>query len=176
MNWEALGAVAEILGALGVIASLAYLAVQIRQNTALMDRTVRAARGAAYQEFLGYFQSATLPAVHDAAIAEIVRRGMIDVRSLNEAESFRFTWSMGAIIVTFDNALYQHDVGVLPVDRWQVLERQLRYYCRAPGFGPWFEEYSKETLSPEFVQLVNGILASLPLSPDRAGELGKEPL
>jgi hypothetical protein len=88
MNWDA---VAEVLGAFGVIASLAYLAVQIRQNTALMDRTARAAKGAAYQDFLGYFQSATLPAVHDAEIAEIVRRGMIDVDSLSEAETFRFT-------------------------------------------------------------------------------------
>ncbi len=33
MNWEAIGAVGEILGALGVIATLIYLALQIRQNT-----------------------------------------------------------------------------------------------------------------------------------------------
>ena len=39
MNWEAIGAVGEVLGALGVIATLSYLAVQIRQNT----RTVRSA-------------------------------------------------------------------------------------------------------------------------------------
>ena len=34
MNWEAIGAVGEILGAIGVIVTLGYLAVQIRQNTA----------------------------------------------------------------------------------------------------------------------------------------------
>ena len=33
MNWDALGAIAELLGAAGVIASLLYLAVQVRQNT-----------------------------------------------------------------------------------------------------------------------------------------------
>ena len=33
MNWEALGAIAELLGALGVIATVVYLAVQIRHNT-----------------------------------------------------------------------------------------------------------------------------------------------
>jgi hypothetical protein len=81
---------------------------------------------------------------------------------------------MGAIIVTFDNALYQQEVGVLPSDRWLVLEQQLRYYCRTPGFRPWFEAYSKETLSPEFVDLVNDILASLPLSADRPRALGSE--
>ncbi len=33
MNWEAIATVAEIVGAAGVIASLIYLAVQIRQST-----------------------------------------------------------------------------------------------------------------------------------------------
>ena len=33
MNWEAIGAVGEILGAAGVIITLIYLASQIRQNT-----------------------------------------------------------------------------------------------------------------------------------------------
>jgi hypothetical protein len=39
MNWEAIGAVGEVAGAIGVIATLGYLAVQIRHNT----RSVRAA-------------------------------------------------------------------------------------------------------------------------------------
>ena len=32
MNWEAIGATAELLGAIAVVATLAYLAVQIRQT------------------------------------------------------------------------------------------------------------------------------------------------
>ena len=33
MNWDAIGAVGEILGALGVIVTLVYLSAQIRQST-----------------------------------------------------------------------------------------------------------------------------------------------
>jgi len=33
MNWEAIGAVGEVLGAMGVIITLIYLAGQLRQNT-----------------------------------------------------------------------------------------------------------------------------------------------
>ena len=43
MNWEAIGAVGEILGALLVGVTLIYLAVQLRQNT-------RATRAATLQE------------------------------------------------------------------------------------------------------------------------------
>jgi len=33
VNWEAIGAIGEIAGALGVIVTLIYLAIQLRQNT-----------------------------------------------------------------------------------------------------------------------------------------------
>ena len=33
MNWDAIGAIAELAGAIGVIASLVYVETQIRHNT-----------------------------------------------------------------------------------------------------------------------------------------------
>ena len=33
MNWEAFGAIGEVVGAIGVILTLGFLALQIRQNT-----------------------------------------------------------------------------------------------------------------------------------------------
>ena len=41
MNWEALGAIGELLGAIGVIATLGYLAFQIRQNNKLLAAQAR---------------------------------------------------------------------------------------------------------------------------------------
>lgn len=63
MNWEALGAVAEPIGALGVIATLAYLAVQIRQNT-------RAVRAQTYDSFVSQFRSWNEPMRADERMAE----------------------------------------------------------------------------------------------------------
>jgi hypothetical protein len=37
MSWEALGAIAEAVGAAGVIVTLVYLAVQIRAGDSLID-------------------------------------------------------------------------------------------------------------------------------------------
>ena len=39
MNWEAIGAIGETIGAIAVVLTLVYLSIQIRQNT----RSVRAA-------------------------------------------------------------------------------------------------------------------------------------
>jgi len=33
MNWDAIGAIGEILGALAVVLTLGYLAIQVKQNT-----------------------------------------------------------------------------------------------------------------------------------------------
>lgn len=38
MNWEAIGALGEIAGAVAVIVTLLYLAKQIRQNSKSLDR------------------------------------------------------------------------------------------------------------------------------------------
>ncbi len=39
MNWDAVGAIAELLGAVGVIGSLVYLATQVRQSREKRPRT-----------------------------------------------------------------------------------------------------------------------------------------
>ena len=44
MNWGAIGAIGEVLGALGVIITLVYLAGQLRQNT----KELRSARHESY--------------------------------------------------------------------------------------------------------------------------------
>ncbi len=44
MNWEAIGAIGEIVGALAVLATLYYLAIQIKmQNYQLQNQTNRLA-------------------------------------------------------------------------------------------------------------------------------------
>jgi len=45
MNWEAIGAIGEIVGAVAVVVTIGYLAVQIRQNT-------RSVRDSAFQEVI----------------------------------------------------------------------------------------------------------------------------
>jgi len=47
MNWDALSAIGELLGATGVVVTLIYLSVQIRQNT-------RAIRGSTLNVLTGH--------------------------------------------------------------------------------------------------------------------------
>mgnify|MGYP003300637055 CR=1 FL=1 len=38
MNWEAMGAIGEVVGAIAVVLTLAYLAIQVRQNSNPLDQ------------------------------------------------------------------------------------------------------------------------------------------
>jgi hypothetical protein len=51
MNWEAVGAVGEVLGGVLVIFSLIYLGVQVKQSGALARAT---AQRDLYQDYQGY--------------------------------------------------------------------------------------------------------------------------
>ena len=44
MNWEAIGAVGEIVGAVAVVGTLFYLAIQIRQNNRVVEENSRQLR------------------------------------------------------------------------------------------------------------------------------------
>jgi len=62
MNWDAIGAIAELLGAIGVIASLVYLATQIRHSREQMGQNTRATRASAYQQFSGLLDGVMMSA------------------------------------------------------------------------------------------------------------------
>lgn len=47
MNWQAIGAIGELAGAVGVIATLGYLAFQVRQNTRQLTQNELSGRASA---------------------------------------------------------------------------------------------------------------------------------
>ena len=50
MDWNAVSAIAEIIGALVVVASLIYIAVQIKQNSTLLKQNTDFARASIVHE------------------------------------------------------------------------------------------------------------------------------
>ena len=94
MTIEQLGAIGEIIGAIGVIASLIYLSVQIRQNTHAMDESRRLALAQTYQ----------------------MRADALQQMLVTAADS-----RIGAIIVKLTQDGYPEDIGAL--DRLEPEER-----------------------------------------------------
>jgi len=86
MNWEAIGAIAEFLGAIAVLATLVYLTVQVRHSRELLERNEKIALGNAYQARIDLLVQRSynyfIPEVADALIKH--REGGLDALSEKE--------------------------------------------------------------------------------------------
>jgi len=100
MNWEAIGAIGEVLGAFGVIVTLAYLAIQIRQNSHQLERSSESARIAADDAVARGFDLWRQLFISDEALSEIYIRGLQDIDTLSPNERLRFNQLMSSFIWT----------------------------------------------------------------------------
>ena len=106
MNWEALGAIADIIGSLGVIVTLGYLAVQIRQNTSSV-------RGAAYQSIIESVASANDLLASNPQLSGVFRTGQEGTPELSEDEKRTFHHLMNSVVRRFENVHLQDSRGLL---------------------------------------------------------------
>ncbi len=72
MNWDMVGALAEAAGALGVILTLIYLTVQIRQNSKLIDDNRKAVTAQSTRDVELFIANYTFEAARDPEIRKIV--------------------------------------------------------------------------------------------------------
>ena len=131
MNWEAIGAVGEMLAALGVIATLGYLAVQIRQNTRAVHSNTSQAITDSRVEFLASITD-------DADVARIFYSGLLDFESLEGTDRGRFSLLMARFTATMENYFYQHRQGSMDTDQWTRMLETLRFFMATPGGQYWW--------------------------------------
>jgi len=79
VSWEAIGAIAELLGAVGVIASLGYLASQIRSSNRLARSEARIAAATQFGSLLDNF-------IAHPQSSEVWVRGRRDLAELSKEE------------------------------------------------------------------------------------------
>ena len=149
MNWDAIAAIGEAVGGLAVIASLVYLATQIRQTREMqLAESVRDVftKGSA---MLAYTSS------HPGTF-EALRKGIVDYENLTADEKETFNcWGL-TNLVTVEQAMYMHQNGLLPEVSWRAFENYGLAVTRSPGGAQWWAEHSG-VIGQEIVQWLDGI-------------------
>ena len=113
MNWDAIGAIGEIASAFGVMATLIYLALQIRLN----NRTLRSSK---YQELITEFRSAVLENSNQPEDIEIVLKADKEgAESLTPVQFVRWSALTFNYLVTFENAFHADRNGVADPELWE---------------------------------------------------------
>lgn len=156
MNWDAIGAVGEILGAVGVIITLAYLAVQVRQNSIQLERGIEATRIAADDAVARGFDGWRELLISDESVSSIYLRGMEDVDTLDASGRLRFN----LLLSTFTWTAWQlwraeSHVGASNAE-------VLRHLLRHPGGRRWYLE-NRAFMPTDFRTAVDRVLENLEL-------------
>jgi hypothetical protein len=147
MNWEAIGAVGEVFGALGVIVTLGYLAVQIRQNT-------RAVRNSTIHE-VGRDLSAGMDQLNlDSELNRIWYDGLRDFDALSKEEQRRFASYFTSVLRRYENLVYQTQHGTLDPDAWLGVRKQLGFAFSQPGAAVWWKQ-AKNLFHPQLVEFID---------------------
>jgi hypothetical protein len=136
MNWDAIGAIAELLGAIGVIASLVYLATQIRESHEQM-------RAATYQQLQQQIAESMNWQSHSPEIEQATRLGIANFKQLSEEDAHRFFVWAGGVLMACENAYYQYRIGMLDDDRWRVQRSIVQGMFSAPGVAQWWRSSAR---------------------------------
>ena len=111
MSLEDLGNIGELIGALGVIVSLFYLAYQIRQNT-------RALHSSCYAQSVEQAWLVNVAVAQDAALARLFSE-VASGNALTPAEESRFSAAIDNLFFALENLFRQYERGLLDADTWE---------------------------------------------------------
>lgn len=111
MTLEQFAYVAEILAALGVVASLIYVARQLGQNTAMMRVAASSERVEREYEIIG-------PIVESRELAEVWMRGETEFSGLEPVDQVRMVFFERRAIVLWHHVFQLRQKGLLPDADW----------------------------------------------------------
>lgn len=144
----------ELLGGVAVVASLVYLAIQIRLNT----RTVR---GTTHHQNTDLWSS-LLFRLAEPEIAQAYVAGMSGRADIRPSHYTQFFFICRAMFVAFENQYYQMRKGVLDPDTYAAYQRSISTQLLAfRGFRVWWAQ-SRDVFSPAFISHVDAMIAEVP--------------
>jgi hypothetical protein len=157
MNWDALGAIGELIGAIGVILSLVYLGTQIRHSSKQMGEHSRALRIAAIDEVAASFSRFRDPLIRDPVIAELWLRGTKDFDALDEVEKVRTSRLFQELFFAHQNVYSRFKEGASTEATWLDQKAAIAGNLRFPGIRAWWEE-ARSIYNDDFEDVVQELL------------------
>ncbi len=164
MNWNAIAAMAELLGALAVLASLLYLAHQIRQNTEV-------ARSASRQGIAEAAMAEASSIVENADLARLLFRE-ISGQPLEDHEDYRVQLFTFRSLRFYENCHYQYRAGMLEDDEWEAFRYNLALLFELKMYNRFWVGHERQ-FTPVFREFVESVRGELERT-ERLGAAGAE--
>lgn len=142
MSLQDFASVGELLGAVGVIISLIYLAAQVRQNTAALRASSITGITDRTAESMGMVAS-------NPELARLLGKGVAGDSPLEPEERIRFELLMGNWFTHWQGMHRQISVGAIDEELFHAWLPVIAFYAKNPRVSEWLAS-SRSALTPEF--------------------------
>jgi hypothetical protein len=147
VNWDAVAAIAEFVGSIAVVASLGYLAVQIRRGSRDSQRSVYFSLRSQVQEFRAML-------AREPELARVYRQGLVNLGQLDDDDRWRFGALMQYEFSFFEDFFHlAREVTVL-----QSVTEDLRWFASRPGARAWWSK-GRRLYHPDFQRHVDALVS-----------------
>jgi hypothetical protein len=146
MNWDAIGAIGEVLGALVVVITLGYLAIQIRQG---INSVQGATELEASKQFTDWHARIT-NSIELRTVWDKVAGG----ESLSDVERVQYMWLISELFFMIEGFFRQYRRGLISKSSWEPLEMSVIAALKIDQVSTWWEA-EISPLSGEFRDHVN---------------------
>lgn len=155
MSLSDLASIGNLVGGIAVLASLAYLTLQVRQNTRHTRALIELGRATRVAEF-----NLSMCQAPDSCI-EAVLAGINADPALTDEQEFRFYSYSRASFFDAQDSFRQHFEGLLGIDAYEGLVSIMRVRFSSPGMrAAW--KVQRETFTPKFRALMDDLVQTTP--------------
>jgi len=148
MNWEAIGAGAELLAAIGGVVAIFYLAVQIRINT-------KAVRSASIDSWVA---AISLGNEALASTDEFIATANENYDQLEPMQRIRFHRALAQNMNAMEALYFHHSNGVVDDIFFERKMDSIKSVFHGQGVRRWWSEKGKTFLDPRFVDHVEMLI------------------
>lgn len=145
-DWEAISAIGQLIGAIAVLITLIYLAIQLRQNTAAVATST-------YESTMTGFNDINVVVASHPQLASLLDRGCHSTENLTAEETVQFNFLLRCYANHWWKLYKLYKRGSLPGDEWKIFAREAAQFFEQPGCRPFRDQ--------------NGLFADLYIELDR---------
>ena len=162
INWDAIGAIAEALGAATIIATLYYVARQIKQGNQALIRSNEFARANSIHQISTAFNDVYSHLASDSGLADIYTRALAG-EQLTPTEETRFTSFVNMFVATVENLTAQQalDLGYSDLDPDSTVTLMapfLKKLLETEAGSRWWRAMGPALYVEQFRNQVNGAI------------------
>ena len=147
MNWDAIVSIAELLGAIGVIGSLVYLAGQVNSaaRSSKVDAKLRTT------EFLVNFQSVL---IEKPELNALMMKGRKGIDKLTKEEFFQFSNLVQKAFWYFSACYFQKRLNTIEEEDWYEVLAIIRYWTTSEGAYQWWKKIGHKSFNGKFSRFI----------------------